>query len=122
MCGTVMVSAGFVHLLGTAIKELDPMDTFPLAPFLCGLGFLTTLIADHIAETMSQRAGWGGGGGHGLCGATMPALDSDASLLQQVIVADGTEAPGTPAHLQSLLSARAPTAAFQGKEVQLLRE
>ena len=34
--GAVMVSAGFVHLLGTAIKELDPMDTFPLAPFLCG--------------------------------------------------------------------------------------
>ena len=36
MPGAVMVSAGFVHLLGTAIKELDPMDTFPLAPFLCG--------------------------------------------------------------------------------------
>ncbi|KAK9838166.1 hypothetical protein WJX81_006014 [Elliptochloris bilobata] len=87
----VMVSAGFVHLLGTAIKELDPMDTFPLAPFLCGLGLMMTLIADHVAETLSQRAGWGGGG-HGLC-APAPSLDADAALLQQVIVADGAEAP-----------------------------
>ena len=55
MCAAVMISAGFVHLLGTAIKELDPMNRFPLAPFLCGLGFLVTLVADHLAETLSQR-------------------------------------------------------------------
>ena len=53
--GAVMISAGFVHLLGTAIKELDPMARFPLAPFLCGLGFLVTLVADHLAETLSHR-------------------------------------------------------------------
>ena len=73
------------------------METFPLAPFLCGLGFMTTLIADHVAETLSQRAGWGGGGGHGLCAPAGPAPDGDAPLLQQVIVADGTAAPGAPA-------------------------
>ena len=54
----VMVSAGFVHLLGTAITELNPHLKFPLAPFLCGLGFLVTLVADHVAEVLSHRAGW----------------------------------------------------------------
>ncbi len=72
------------------------MNTFPLAPFLCGTGFMTTLIADHVAETLSQRAGWGGGGGHGLCAPAGPARDGDGPLLQQVIVADGTAAPGAP--------------------------
>ena len=59
---------------------------------------MMTLIADHVAEMLSQRAGWGGGGGgHSLCGAPPQAsLDADAALLQQVIVADGAEAPGAP--------------------------
>ena len=59
---------------------------------------MMTLIADHVAEMLSQRAGWGGGGGgHSLCGAAPQAsLDADTVLLQQVIVADGAEAPGAP--------------------------
>ena len=63
----------------------------------CGLGLMMTLIADHVAEMLSQRAGWGGGGGHSLCGAAPQAsLDAEAGLLQQVVVADGAEAPGAP--------------------------
>lgn len=63
----------------------------------CGLGLMMTLIADHVAEILSQRAGWGGGGGHSLCNAAPQAsLDAEAALLQQVIVADGAEAPGAP--------------------------
>ena len=54
MPGAVMVSAGFVHLLGTAIKELDPMDTFPLAPFLCGP--LTRCTSSHGACLREQHA------------------------------------------------------------------
>lgn len=50
----VMVSAGFVHLLGAAISDLNPDAVFPVAPFLCGLGFILTLLADHVAETLSR--------------------------------------------------------------------
>lgn len=82
-----MVSAGFVHLLGTAIKELDPMNRFPLAPFLCGLGFLVTLVADHIAETLSHRNGWHGTGGSG-SHCVPPSMDTDVTLLQHVLVVD----------------------------------
>jgi zinc transporter 1/2/3 len=90
-----MVSAGFVHLLGTAIKELDPMNRFPLAPFLCGLGFLVTLVADHIAEILSHRNGWhGNGGASGHCAPA--SLDSDVTLLQHVLVVDH-RLPGVPA-------------------------
>lgn len=52
----VMVSAGFVHLLGAAISNLNPDAVFPVAPFLCGLGFILTLFADHVAETLSSEA------------------------------------------------------------------
>ena len=52
---TVMVSAGFVHLLGAAIADLNPNAVFPIAPFLCGLGFILTLVADHTAEKLSSK-------------------------------------------------------------------
>ena len=48
-----MISAGFVHLLGTAMKDLDPAGVFPLAPFLCGLGFILTLLADQAATVLT---------------------------------------------------------------------
>lgn len=41
----VMISAGFCHLLGEALKQM-PKFQFPLAPFLCGTGYLLTLVAD----------------------------------------------------------------------------
>ena len=52
-----MVSAGFVHLLGQAIVELPVLveTSFPWAPFLCGVGFLSTLLADQYAEAISER-------------------------------------------------------------------
>ena len=84
----VMVSAGFVHLLGTAITELNPHLKFPLAPFLCGLGFLVTLVADHVAEVLSHRAGWESPAGHCL----PSGLDGDMTRLQHVLVVE----PVTP--------------------------
>ena len=94
-----MISAGFVHLLGTAIKELDPMKRFPLAPFLCGLGFLVTLVADQVAGILSERNGWHGDGGLAHCHS--PAMghehSSDMTLLQHVLVVDPTN-PRTPGH------------------------
>ena len=84
----VMVSAGFVHLLGAAIKELNPELHFPLAPFLCGLGFLVTLVADHVAEVLSHRNGWETPPGH--CGGA--TLDGEMTRLQHVLVVD----PVTP--------------------------
>ena len=84
----VMVSAGFVHLLGAAIKELNPGLQFPLAPFLCGLGFLVTLVADHVAEVLSHRNGWETPPGH--CGGA--TLDGEMTRLQHVLVVD----PVTP--------------------------
>ncbi len=87
-----MISAGFVHLLGTAIKELDPMKRFPLAPFLCGLGFLVTLVADQVASILSERNGWhDAGSGH----CHSPVLDSDMTLLQHVLVVDPAHASRT---------------------------
>lgn len=49
----VMVSAGFCHLLGEAVKDMPSHLQFPLAPFLCGLGFLTTLCADRAATLLT---------------------------------------------------------------------
>ena len=77
----VMVSAGFVHLLGQAIKELNPHDRFPVAPFLCGLGFLVTLVADHVAEVLSHRNGWEAPEGH----CMSPTLDGEMTRLQHVL-------------------------------------
>eukprot|EP00887_Chlorella_sp_A99_P008196 scaffold12.g8196.t1 len=56
----VMVSAGFCHLLGEAVKLMPQHHQFPLATFLCGTGFLLTLVADKIAHSAS-----GGHHGHG---------------------------------------------------------
>lgn len=91
----VMVSAGFCHLLGealklmpqagagygthgTAVKSTEPPpqlhgpqptcapsprrslpqnQQFPMAPFLCGLGFLLTLVADRFAHQASGAGG-----------------------------------------------------------------
>ena len=96
LSGAVMISAGFVHLLGTAIKELDPMNRFPLAPFLCGLGFLVTLVADQVAGILSERNGWHGEGGGHHCHSA--ALDSDMTLLQHVLVVDPAHPTRTPGH------------------------
>ena len=51
----VMVSAGFVHLLGAAIVDMGALQKrdFPWAPFLCACGFLVTLTADQLATTLS---------------------------------------------------------------------
>ena len=49
----VMVSAGFCHLLGEAVKDMPSHLLFPLAPFLCGLGFLATLCADRAATLLA---------------------------------------------------------------------
>lgn len=49
----VMVSAGFCHLLGEALKQMPNMQ-FPLAPFLCGCGYLATLCADTFASSVSD--------------------------------------------------------------------
>ena len=91
-----MVSAGFVHLLGAAIKELNPELRFPLAPFLCGLGFLVTLVADHVAEVLSHRNGWETPPGH--CGGA--TVDGEMTRLQHVLVVD----PVTPRRAGELLS------------------
>ncbi len=48
-----MISAGFCHLLGDAIVALTQSFTYPLAPFLCACGFMSTLIADQIVEAAS---------------------------------------------------------------------
>ena len=75
-----------MHLLGTAITELNPHLKFPLAPFLCGLGFLVTLVADHVAEVLSRRAGWESPAGH----CVPSGLDADMTRLQHVLVVDPT--------------------------------
>ena len=49
----VMVSAGFCHLLGEAVKQMPAMQ-FSLATFLCGLGYLMTLCADRAATLLSS--------------------------------------------------------------------
>lgn len=46
---------------------------FPLAPFLCGTGYLFTLVADRIAA--SAHGGHGGCGHHSLP-TKVPAVDS----------------------------------------------
>ncbi|KAK2077085.1 hypothetical protein QBZ16_004719 [Prototheca wickerhamii] len=51
----VMVSAGFCHLLGDAISDM-PEIAFPLAPFLCGVGFILTLICDAAATRAASRS------------------------------------------------------------------
>lgn len=52
----VMISAGFCHLLGDAIKTLTQAMAYPLAPFLCACGFLMTLVADQIVEGATSKA------------------------------------------------------------------
>lgn len=88
----VMLSAGFVHLLGESVMELEDVTQFPLATFLCGVGFLVTLLADSVMEVMS------GGKGNptgtptaALCCGALPALlpDTSTPLHHINVVADG---------------------------------
>mmetsp|Transcript_8358 Transcript_8358/g.25051 ORF Transcript_8358/g.25051 Transcript_8358/m.25051 type:complete len:421 (+) Transcript_8358:407-1669(+) len=51
----VMVSAGFCHLLGDAIEQLTKSFKYPLAPFLCACGFMSTLVADQIVEVVTAK-------------------------------------------------------------------
>ena len=97
----VMVAAGFVHLLGQAIVELPvPGDnSFPWAPFLCGVGFLSTLLADQYAEGLSEHEGGnatpalGALRCHGREGSSLlgPApsmiVEHESAILQHVAVA-----------------------------------
>jgi len=55
----VMLSAGFCHLLGEALKQMPKMQ-FPLAPFLCGLGYLLTLLADRFVASGLSSSSDGG--------------------------------------------------------------
>jgi len=50
----VMVSAGFVHLLGDAIEDMGRTD-FPVAPLLCATGLLMTIVADAFASSLAQE-------------------------------------------------------------------
>lgn len=48
---SVMLSACFCHLLADAVKKTEEqVPNFPLAQFLCALGFLLTLAADSFAS------------------------------------------------------------------------
>lgn len=103
----VMVSAGFCHLLGDAMRMMPPMRVrawrlagrllgycwdgaagtarpiamsplcslarqFPLAPFLCGTGYMLTLLAD---KAVASAAGHGHAGcGHGEAPSVGPGL------------------------------------------------
>lgn len=71
----VMVSAGFCHLLGEALKQMPKM-VFPLAPFLCGTGYLFTLVADRIAANASGH-GHPSGCGHQPLPTRPPPADSN---------------------------------------------
>eukprot|EP00210_Caulerpa_lentillifera_P000230 g224.t1 len=57
--GGVMLSAGFCHLLADALEDIEEeVEDFPLGPFLCGLGFLTTLVVDQLAEEYAEKKGF----------------------------------------------------------------
>lgn len=70
----VMVSAGFCHLLGEALRAM-PQIRFPLATFLCGTGYMLTLVADKVVA--SATGGHSGcGHAHSLGAKQGPAADS----------------------------------------------
>ena len=66
-CPAVMVSAGFVHLLGDAIEDMGPTE-FPVAPLLCATGLLMTIIADSVASNLAEDSSVPAG----CCGADPP--------------------------------------------------
>ncbi|KFM26245.1 Zinc transporter ZIP1 [Auxenochlorella protothecoides] len=74
----VMVSAGFCHLLGDALEQMPAMD-FPLAPFLCGVGFLLTLLCD-AAVVHASSGPVPGCHGAGLVGGAAARSDGDLGL------------------------------------------
>lgn len=56
-------------MLGEALLQMRGLTgRFPLAPFLCGCGYMLTLVADKIAANAH------GGGGHAGCGGHSPRL------------------------------------------------
>lgn len=94
----VVLSAGLVHLLGDSATELRSVTKYPIAAFLCGIGFVTTLSAevlmvgipcDHLVPTQTTA----------ICPRCMAAQPHEA------------EAPGTfqqGARLPHLVSPMSP--------------
>lgn len=88
---SVVLSAGLVHLLGDSATELRSVTKYPIAAFLCGIGFVTTLSAevlmvgipcDHLVPTQTTA----------ICPRCMAAQPHEA------------EAPGTFQQVCSSLS------------------
>lgn len=53
----VMLSAGFCHLLATALLDLEvKRKTFPLGPFLAATGYILTLVADELAGSLAGHS------------------------------------------------------------------
>ncbi|GAB4816508.1 hypothetical protein N2152v2_003554 [Parachlorella kessleri] len=78
----VMVSAGFCHLLGESLRQMPVTGRFPLPTFLCGLGFMLTLVADAVASRASGGHGHGhGDGGCHTGGPLGTAVDPEKALL-----------------------------------------
>eukprot|EP00210_Caulerpa_lentillifera_P001194 g1150.t1 len=72
----VMLSAGFCHLLADAIKPtMEAVPKFPLAPFLCALGFLLTLTADTYASKYAKQ--------HQKTNGMNPIINGSARLLSE---------------------------------------
>jgi zinc transporter ZupT len=52
-CGGVLVAAALVHLLAESSETLsEAIPQFPLAPFLCGCGFIVTLAIETIGHSL----------------------------------------------------------------------
>lgn len=100
----VMVSAGFCHLLGEAVKQMPAMQ-FSLATFLCGLGYLLTLCADKAATILS---GVGGAG------------DQGVEVLAGLDLAERVNTPGRGSRLGNNTS-RKDSFYDPGEEIGLLR-
>lgn len=89
----VMVSAGFCHLLGEAVRDMPAMQ-FPIVPFLCGCGFLLTLCADTAATALSNS------GPTAATGAMEVTLGVD--LAERGTLAELASRPRTPHRENSL--------------------
>ncbi len=101
----VMVSAGFCHLLGEALKQMPKMF-FPLAPFLCGLGYLLTLVADKVVSSTA-----------GLHGHGQDAAQHTVEVLAGMEVVSGR---GTPSHANAQRSALSRLAKEGSSDMEML--
>jgi hypothetical protein len=54
---SVMLSAGFCHLLADALRQLAFIGRFPIATFLAAVGYLITLLADQIVTAITAEPG-----------------------------------------------------------------